>query len=162
MFLVRIAALAAAVFLGVVAVTPAQAVTMTQCSTLYKSAQTAGTLNGMKWNDFRKANCGTTTPVAVTTAPLPKSKPSSGGSEPTVANTDNATEPPADKTAPPRGVIFPTAVAAQYNSETPGKARMHTCLDQYRIDKANNDLAGLTWIKAGGGYYSICNTRLKG
>jgi hypothetical protein len=28
---------------------------MKQCSTKYKAAQQAGTLNGMKWNDFRKA-----------------------------------------------------------------------------------------------------------
>lgn len=58
--------------------------------------------------------------------------------------------------------MFPAAIAAKYANETPGKGRMHTCLDQYRADKANNALGGLTWIQAGGGYYSICNTKLKG
>src|SRR4051812_48327211 len=38
--------------------TPAQALTMKECSAKYKEAQTAGTLSGQKWNDFRKANCG--------------------------------------------------------------------------------------------------------
>lgn len=151
MFLVRLAALAATVFLGVLVAAPAQAVSMTQCSTMYKAAQTAGTLNGMKWNDYRKANCGAGA-AAITPAI---------NSEPTVANTDNAVEPPASKIVPPKGVVFPKAVSAKYSSQTPGKARMHTCLDQYHADKANNALGGMTWIQAGGGYYSICNTKLK-
>ncbi|MGC1251134.1 MAG: hypothetical protein WA889_09760, partial [Xanthobacteraceae bacterium] len=37
---------------------PAHALTMAECSAKYKEAKTAGTLNGMKWNDFRKAQCG--------------------------------------------------------------------------------------------------------
>ena len=58
--------------------------------------------------------------------------------------------------------MFPTAVAPKYSSETPGKARMHTCLDQYNANKASNGNGGLTWIQNGGGYYSECNKRLKG
>lgn len=58
--------------------------------------------------------------------------------------------------------VFPTAVSPKYSSESPGKARMHTCLDQYNADKANNILGGLKWIQKGGGYYSQCNRRLKG
>jgi hypothetical protein len=42
-----------------------------------------------------------------------------------------------------------------------GKARMHTCLDQYKPNKANNANGGLKWIQKGGGYYSACNKRLK-
>lgn len=49
----------------------------------------------------------------------------------------------------------------KYSSETASKARMHACLDQYTVDKANNTLGDLTWIRKGGGYYSICNTQLK-
>ena len=37
---------------------PAQALTMKECSAKYKEAKDAGSLNGMKWNDFRKAQCG--------------------------------------------------------------------------------------------------------
>ena len=41
--------------------TSAQALTMTECSAKYKAAKTDGSLNGMKWNDFRKAQCGSDT-----------------------------------------------------------------------------------------------------
>ncbi|OWJ60800.1 hypothetical protein, partial [Inquilinus limosus] len=57
--------------------------------------------------------------------------------------------------------VFPTAVSSKYANETPGKARMHTCLDQYNANKANNGNGGLRWIEKGGGYYSQCNARLK-
>jgi hypothetical protein len=53
-------------------------------------------------------------------------------------------------------------VSPKYSNESPGKARMHTCLDQYRANKASNANAGLRWITKGGGYYSECNKRLKG
>ena len=39
---------------------------------------------------------------------------------------------------------------------------MHTCLQQYYANKENNALGGLKWIQKGGGYYSLCNSRLKG
>ncbi|NKW09655.1 hypothetical protein HGG76_08590 [Ochrobactrum tritici] len=31
---------------------------MKECSAKYQAAKDAGTLGGMKWNDFRKAQCG--------------------------------------------------------------------------------------------------------
>ncbi len=58
--------------------------------------------------------------------------------------------------------VFPSAVSAKYSSESAGKARMHTCLDQYRINKTNGGNGGLKWIEKGDGYYSECNKRLKG
>ena len=36
---------------------PAQALTLTECSAKYKDAKAAGTLNGATWNDFRKSQC---------------------------------------------------------------------------------------------------------
>jgi hypothetical protein len=57
--------------------------------------------------------------------------------------------------------VFPQAVSPKYANESAGKARMHTCLDQYRANKADNGNAGLRWIAKGGGYYSECNERLK-
>jgi hypothetical protein len=117
---------------------PAQPLTMKECSTKYKAAQAAGTLSGMTWSEFRKAQCGgdapsTVTPAAKTPSPAP---------------------------APGR-TVFPNAVSPKYSKETPGKARMHTCLDQYNANKATNGNGGLTWIQKGGGYYSECNKRLK-
>ena len=109
-------------------VTSAQALSMQECSAKYKAAKEAGTLNGMKWNDFRRAQCG-----AGATAEL------------TTSNT-----------------IFPNAISSKYASKSAGKARMLTCLDQYRVNKTNGGNGGLKWIQKGGGYYSECNKRLKG
>jgi len=46
--------------------------------------------------------------------------------------------------------------------ESAGKARMHTCLDQYKANKAADANGGLKWVQKGGGYYSECNKQLKG
>jgi hypothetical protein len=127
---------------------PAQALTMKECSAKYKAAQQAGTLQGTNWSDFRKAECSSNTTAS------PASSALSGSSSPSRAT----------KAAPSAmgSAVFPTAVSPKYSSETPGKARMHTCLDQYHADKADNTLGGLKWIAKGGGYYSECNKRLKG
>jgi len=63
---------------------------------------------------------------------------------------------------PAGNATFPNAVSPKYSKESAGKARMHTCLDQYNANKATNGNGGLRWIEKGGGYYSQCNTRLKG
>jgi len=48
---------------------PAQALSMSECSAKYKAAQTGGTLNGQKWNDFRKAQCGSEAAASPAAAP---------------------------------------------------------------------------------------------
>jgi hypothetical protein len=151
--LVRIAA-AAALTLSVAGfVVPAHATSMADCSAKYKAAKEAGTLNGMKWNDFRKAECASDASTAKTAA--------GDTGEPTAANTEKMAEPAPTTAKAPAGVVFPKAVDAKFSNETPGKARMHTCLEQYKINKTNNTLGGMKWIQKGSGYYSICNTRLK-
>jgi hypothetical protein len=138
------------------AVMPAQALSLQECSAKYKAAQAAGTLNGQKWNDFRKAQCGTdATPAAAAKPATPA----------TAAKTAarNATKPATTAATAPSGpAVFPTAIAPKYASEKPSKARMHTCVDQYNANKASNANGGLKWIQKGGGYYSECNKRLKG
>ena len=136
--------------LAALAVTaPVQALTMSECSAKYKAAKSAGTLNGMKWNDFRKAECGTdATPAA---APAPAA--------PKEAKTQAA--PTAAPGLPSGSAIFPTAIDPKYSKQSGGKARMHTCVDQYNANKATNANGGLKWIQRGGGYYSECNKRLK-
>jgi hypothetical protein len=141
------------------AVLPAQALSMQECSAKYKAAQTAGTLNGQKWNDFRKAQCGTdASPAAAAapaaTAPKTAAKPA--------AAPKSAAAPKAATAAPSGPAVFPTAVSPKYSSESAGKARMHTCVDQYNANKAANANGGLKWIQKGGGYYSECTKRLKG
>ncbi|MFD2654165.1 antifreeze protein [Brucella rhizosphaerae] len=121
----------------------AKSLTMKQCSTKYQAAKDAGTDGGTKWNDFRKSECGP-------------------GADPVALTTDGNSEPSAPTVAAPSGVKFPTAVSSKFSSESAGKARMHTCLEQYHAAKDANALGGLKWVQKGGGYYSLCNARLKG
>ena len=64
--------------------------------------------------------------------------------------------------APSGPAVYPNAVDPKYSKETAGKARMHTCVDQYNANKATNGNGGLKWIQKGGGYYSECSKKLKG
>jgi hypothetical protein len=63
---------------------------------------------------------------------------------------------------PPARLILPNGISSKYSAESEGDARMHTCLEQYIANKANNGNGGLKWIDKGGGYYTECNKRLKG
>jgi hypothetical protein len=125
----------------------AHALSMHECSAKYQAAKSAGTLNGMKWNDFRRAQCGSeaTAAPATAAAPAPAPSPAPWFSPGTVGN-----------------AVFPSTVDPRYSDRSAGKARMETCLDQYRANKANNANGGLKWIQRGGGYYSECVKRLKG
>jgi hypothetical protein len=145
----RHVALYAVTLLGVIAMqsSSAHALSMTECSAKYKAAKAAGTLNGMKWNDFRRAQCGSEATAAPATAAAPAPAPA-----------------PAPRLSPGAvgNAVFPRAVDPRYSDRSAGKARMETCLDQYRANKANNANGGLKWIQRGGGYYSECVKRLKG
>ena len=78
-------------------------------------------------------------------------------------HTVRADTPRLAKPATPAGnAVFPAAVNHKYASETAGKARMHTCLDQYHANKASHANGSLKWIQSGGGYYSLCSKKLKG
>ena len=125
--------------------TSADALTMQECSAKYKAAQAAGTLKGQSWAAFRKAECGA------------DASPAAAPATPAAAPSASAPARPAAG-----GATFPSAVSSKYSNESPGKARMHTCLDQYNANKANNGNGGMNWIAKGGGYYSECNKRLKG
>src|SRR5579862_6750652 len=155
---IRYAAIGAAAVLAAVALqgTSAQALTMTECSAKYKAAKDAGTLNGMKWNDFRKAQCGSDA-AAPAAAPAPTT-----ASAPAAAPAPKPAPTPAAAPAAVGNAIFPSAVDSKYSKESAGKARMETCLDQYKANKTSNGNGGLKWIQKGGGYYSECNKRLKG
>jgi len=137
-----------------VAAAPAQALTMQECSAKYKAAKDAGTLNGQKWNDFRKSQCAAdATPAAA---------PAAGAPAPTAEAKPKKEAAPAVAPAAVGNAVFPNAIDPKYAKESAGKARMHTCVDQYNANKASNGNGGMKWIAKGGGYYSECNKRLKG
>jgi hypothetical protein len=198
----RYIAVCSATVLGVVAFqgSSAHALSMHECSAKYQAAKTAGTLNGMKWNEFRKTECGTEAAAAPApaTAPLPtptahglsmhecsakyqaaktagtlngmkwnEFRKSQCGAEATAepAPATAAAPAPATRSAAPVAIgnaVFPSAIDPKYSNESAGKARRETCLEQYNANKANNANGGLKWIQRGGGYYSECNRRLKG
>ena len=135
-------------FAALAASAPAQALTTQECSAKYQAAKAAGTLNGQKWNDFRKAECGADAAAAPAAAPAaPKAAEAKPAAAPAPMPVGNA--------------VFPSAIDPKYAKESAGKARMHTCVDQYNANKASNGNGGLKWIMKGGGYYSECNKKLK-
>jgi hypothetical protein len=134
-------------------IAPAQALTMQECSAKYQEAKKSGTLGGQKWNDFRKSQCAAEATPAAAPSPTPTT------AAPKEAKKEAA--PAAAPAAPSGPAVFPNAVDSKYSKESAGKARMHTCLDQYNANKASNGNAGLKWVQKGGGYYSECNRRLK-
>jgi len=154
-------AAAVAGFAAFAATAPAQALTTQECSAKYQAAKTAGTLNGQKWNDFRKAQCGAdATPAPAAAAPAAPAAPA-----PTAEAKPKKEAAPAAPTLAPAATgnaVFPNAVDPKYTKESAGKARMHTCVDQYNANKTGTGNGGLKWIEKGGGYYSECNKRLKG
>jgi hypothetical protein len=117
---------------------PAHALTMQECSVKYKQAEANGALKGMSWNAFRKAQCG-------------------ANAAPAAAATTTAASTAAVRAG---SAVFPSAVSPKYADESAGKARMHTCLDQYKANKTSGGNGALKWVQKGGGYYSECNKRL--
>jgi len=116
---------------------PAQALSMKECSAKYKAAQAAGTLNGMKWNDFRKAQCG----AEATAAPAA------------------ASPPPAATEAKPAA---PAAAAPAAKPVSAGRqamiARERACGAEWKADKAAGKIpTGQKWPQ----YWSECNKRKK-
>jgi hypothetical protein len=132
--------IASAVFIASFAAAspPAQALTSKECSAKYQAAKTAGTLNGMKWNDFRKAECAGDAPAA---APPPPAPP----------------PPAAEKKAPP-----PPATATGEKPVSPGRQAMLTreraCGAEWKTMKANGTRpAGMKWPQ----FWHQCDERMK-
>ena len=161
-----LSAVAVAGFAAFAAAAPAQALTMQECSAKYKAAKDGGTLNGQKWNDFRKAECGadaTATPAAAPAAPAAPAEPKAAEAKPKKEMAKEAAPAaPAPAPAAAGNAVFPSTLDPKYAKESAGKARMHTCVDQYNANKTSNGNGGLKWIEKGGGYYSECNKKLKG
>ncbi|HZU89337.1 MAG TPA: hypothetical protein VE993_08775 [Stellaceae bacterium] len=117
----------------------AAALSAKECSAKYRAAKAAGTLGGQSYKAFRAAQCGSAA------AATPAATPAAPAAAPAVAG----------------NAVFPSAISPKYKGESAAQARLHTCLDQYKANKARNANGGLKWIQKGGGYYSLCNARLK-
>ncbi len=119
--------------------------TLKECSVKYQDAKKAGQLNGRNWYQFRAAECGIGQDTGADGKPV---------AEKLVA---------APPKAPPAGPLptMPSVIDPKYASEKASKARLHTCADAYRAHKKAGTLNGLRWIQKGGGFYSLCNRKLK-
>jgi hypothetical protein len=135
----------------------AQAKTASACRAEWRANKAANQAKGITEKAYVAQCRGGAAPAQTTTAP-PAPAPAPLPPAPT------ARAKPRPSTAPVAvgNAVFPSAVSAKYSSESAGKARFHTCLDQYRVNKANGGNGGLKWIEKGDGYYSECNKRLKG
>ena len=131
------------------------------CNDEWNAMKANGTVGDKKYADFRK-ECLARSAAAPSATPPAQEQAAPGAT----ATAPSAAKPaPGAKAAVPGAAgeaVFPTAVNPKYSKETAGRARMHTCLDQYNENKGSNANGGLNWIQKGGGYYSECNKRLKG
>jgi hypothetical protein len=151
---------AVAICAGMFIAAPASALSLKACNDEWNAMKANNTVGDKKYADFRK-ECLARTAAAPAEAPSDATTPAAPAAPP-------AAKPPprtrATAAAPPAGgeAVFPSEVSSKYSSESAGRARMHTCRDQYNENKASNANGGLNWIQKGGGYYSECNKRLKG
>lgn len=133
-----------------------------ECSQKYQAAKSANQLNGMTYNQFySKCAADVRAEKAGGAAPTTAPAPTPSATPPTTAPSAPAPAAPTT-TAGGGAAVFPSAVSPEFSKESTGKARMHTCLAQYKKNKDTNGNGGMKWIQKGGGYYSECNKRLKG
>jgi hypothetical protein len=131
----------AAVLAAATVSVPVQAKTMKECAAQWQEMKANNQTEGMKYRDFSKKCMSEGAPAAENPPPA---------------------KPEAAAPAAAGNAVFPSAVSSKYSGQSAGRARMHTCLDQYKANKANGGNGGLRWIQKGGGYYSECNKHLKG
>ena len=154
-------AVAASGFVALVATSPAQALSSQECSAKYQAAKTAGTLNGQKWNDFRKAECSAD--AAATPAAMPAPAPAPKEVEAKPKREKQVAAPPEAAPVVTGNAVFPSVVDPKFANEKPHLARIHTCSQQWQANKTANTTGGMHWNpKGGGGFYPECNKRLKG
>ena len=83
--------------------TPASALSTKDCSVKYQAAKQGGTLNGQKWNDFRKAECGAPADTPASPTANPFSPTAAPAPTPTTPSTRAAPAPTSRATATAKG-----------------------------------------------------------
>ncbi len=132
----------------------AQDATMKICSEKWQAAKASGSAGDTNWPKFLaacRAGQASRSEAPAKAVPVPAA----------VAQAP-AASPPAGVGSVSRPAVFPAAVAAKYADLSPTQARRKTCSDQYQSNKAGDSNGGLRWMEKGGGYWSQCNSRLKG
>src|SRR5258708_8300766 len=125
-------------FAAFVAIAPAQALTTQECSAKYQAAKAAGTLNGQKWNDFRKAQCAAdATPAAAPAAPPAAAAPAAPAA-PKEAKKEAAPAAAPTLTLPSGPAVFPSPVDPKYAKETAATAPIPPSVAHYNPTKPTN------------------------
>ena len=128
----------------------AQDGSMKACGEKWQAAKAANATNGSTWPKFL-SECR-----AAMAAPKPEPAATPAAA---VAAAAPVAKVEAKPTATP---VFPASVPAKFAELRPAQARQKTCSEQYQANKASNGNAGLRWLEKGGGYWSLCNRKLKG
>jgi hypothetical protein len=136
---------------------PASALGLLDCSNKYSAMKAAGKAGKMTFEEFQTKECGDGAKPAA--APTAAAKPAEAKTSKKKAK-EAVVAAPAAK-GPVTGPVFPTALSASAKGKKPSKARLATCVEQYRANKAANANGGLKWIQKGGGYWSQCNKKMK-
>jgi hypothetical protein len=133
----------------------AQDMSMKECGEKWQAAKASGSAAGSTWPKFL-AECRA--------GKLGDGKAMSADNNKVDAKPNAKTSETAKASAPqPKGKIeFPTSISPKHSSLAPSKARMKTCSEQYQANKASGSNGGLRWLEKGGGYWSLCNAKLKG
>jgi hypothetical protein len=141
----------------------AQDATMKQCGDRWQAAKSAGTSAGTTWPKFL-AECRAGKPTEAKPNDAAAKTPDSAETAEAKSGAKPAADVKPKAAAPqPKGkIVFPTAVAAKHASLRPSQARQKTCGEQFRANKADGANGGLRWLEKGGGYWSLCNAKLKG
>ena len=136
------------------AAAPAQAqdAVMKACGEQWQAAKASGTSLGVTWPVFL-AECRAAQAQKPVEGPGPVSAPKRSPMP--------KPEPAAQPNRPAGTPKFPTKIEPQFADLRPSQARQKTCSAQYQANKADGGNAGLKWREKGGGYWSLCNQRLK-
>ncbi len=111
--------------------TSASALSMADCSAKYKAAKADGSAAGMKWNDFRKAQCAADAAAVAPAAPAAPAKPMTKAAAPA---------------APAAPAAKATTAAATAPATTPSGSFMKDCSAAWKGMKAANTVpAGMTF-----------------
>ena len=138
---------------------------MKQCADKWQAAKTAGATGGLTYLQFSsKCRADLKAAPAAAAAPAAPAVPAAAAPAKPAAPSVAAPAKPAIPAAPAAAgsAVLPGAINPSYSNLKPGDARRKTCSEQYEANKATGGNAGLKWTQRGGGYYSLCNAKLKG
>jgi hypothetical protein len=162
----------AVALIGLGSVARAEESALQQCADKWQAAKTAGATGGLTYLQFSskcradlKAAAPAATPAAPTAAAPAEAAPTAPAAPAAAAPTKRAARAkPAAPEAPAAAgsAVLPSAINPAYSNLKPGDARRKTCSEQYEANKSTGGNAGLKWTQKGGGYYSLCNAKLKG